>query len=79
MDPLTIAGAIAVLAAGVAGLAYLVRGLWRAGRRVGHALDDILGVGETPSRPPRPGFGARLRAIEERLDKHLTRHHTERV
>ena len=44
MDPtLKIAGAISVLAAGVAGLCYLARGLWRGTKTLHQLADALLG------------------------------------
>lgn len=64
MDVVGVAGSTAAVAAGVAGAAYLVRGGWRATRRVHRLADGLLGDPEEG----RPGVVVRLDGIDRRLD-----------
>lgn len=64
-----IAAAFAALAAGAAGLVYLVfkplRWGWRVIRRVSRFLDEWFGVEAGPGVERRPGFPERLAAVEK--------------
>lgn len=71
MDVVGVAGSTAAVAAGVAGAAYLVRGGWRASRRVHRLADSLLGDPEEG----RPGVVVRLDGIDRRLDQFDTRLH----
>lgn len=62
VDPLTIAGALATLAAGCAGAIWLGRVVARTGRAVVDMHDDWKG------EPARPGVRGRL-GVMERLDR----------
>lgn len=65
MDPLKISGGIAVLAAGVAGLAYIVRGVWLVSRTIHRLADDLLG----DRRAGKLSVVDRLDGIDTRLAK----------
>jgi hypothetical protein len=66
---LDLAAMLAALAAGAAGLIYLVfrpmRWGWRMFRRVSRFLDDWFGVEASLGVERRPGFPERLAAVEK--------------
>lgn len=81
------AGVVTVLAGGVAGTGYLVRGVWRGSRAIHRLAEELLGDDDRPSAMARlvaiesemkPNGGSSLRdaldRCERRLDDHLDAH-----
>ena len=66
MGIIEIAAWLTAIAAGLAAIAYIVRSVSRALRRVGHFLDDWFGEPARDDQPARPGVMARLGRIENR-------------
>lgn len=58
---------LAAVAAGTAGLAYLLRGAWRMTRAIHRMAEDLLGEPARPGQPARPGVIARLDDLDGRL------------
>lgn len=58
---------IAAVAAGTAGLAYLLRGAWRLTQVIHRLAEDLLGEPARPGQPARPGVIARLDDLDGRM------------
>jgi hypothetical protein len=72
MNPEWVA-ALTALAAAVSGcIAWGLRWAWRILRRVGHFLDDYAGEPARDGLPAKPGFMARLAAVEGQLEHVVT-------
>jgi hypothetical protein len=67
MNPEWVAALTALIVAVVGCLAWAVRWGWRILRRVGHFLDDYAGEPARDGLAARPGFMARLTAVERGL------------
>jgi hypothetical protein len=63
VDPVQVAGAVAALAGGVAGVGYLGRSAWRLSGRVHRLADDLLG----DRAEGRPGVSARLDQVADQV------------
>jgi hypothetical protein len=71
MDPVGIALTIGALATGVAGVAYIVRGVWRGSRAITRLADDLLGdpkAGKLGVVKRLDGIDRRLAAVEHQVN-----------
>lgn len=70
-NPLLQAGAVAAAISAIIGtllmLGKVVTLVWKLNRRVGHALDIIIGAPAVGEIPERPGVMARLERIEKEV------------
>lgn len=70
LEDLGIAASAVLAAAGIAALAVKwTRSGWRAARRLGHLVDEVLGVEAHGSRPAVPGWAERLDRIQDDIVK----------
>lgn len=70
LEEIGIAAGAVVAIAGAAGLTWkIVRSSYRSARRLGHLLDEVLGMEARGARPAVPGWAARLDEIQADVGK----------
>lgn len=67
VDAIRAATIFTVIVGAVFAAGRIVRALWRLVRRIGHALDLIIGVPSIGDAPARPGIVARVAKIEAEI------------